>query len=379
MQEYVVIYILFIVDVIQKIYPLEKEDSIMIALVVVLIIILVLLYFLFHLILYIHDSLYYYKRYSYQEGYHEVKYMYVIKPNVKRFFYTIFSLLIFIILSATFLYFTKHNQYTQEYYQNNRMQPDIAKQIIQNVKDKYSQACTQDLDLIKEQSEKYDIDLSFCYAIPAIESSMIGGKTSRSNALGLFQLKVDTANEVIQKEFNQKNVCISEEQLCTDTYTNILLGVGYLKRLRDHYLKYVIDEEKQLLLVAYAYNGGITRTLKAFHPNSRKAQHVINSLSSYEIKEKLDRYLSNKGLDETVKYPKKIYRDIDEFNTNNETHFENVTVEISGEFCILNYIDAMQDSFSILVFDMKNITNNIILFIKNTFNEEEEVATLEFL
>lgn len=277
--------------------------------------------------------------------------LYKLKPVIKWTFIVLTFIIIFIMISASILYFTKHDTYTLNSYHQQLMVPETSKQIIANVKSKYSNACYDDLTLIQSKAKEYDMDLAYCYAIPAIESSFRNGLTSRSNAHGIFQVKEATANEVLKHELNQ-NYCISEESLCNDSYMNILIGMGYLKRLRDHYFKYVVDEEKQLLLVAYAYNGGITRTLKAFHPNSRTAQRIINNLDIYEIESKLDLYFSHKGLEETVNYPKKLYEQIEQFRSiRNEARTQKERVSL--KFCVSNYFKSIETESQIIFEEIK--------------------------
>jgi soluble lytic murein transglycosylase len=112
----------------------------------------------------------------------------------------------------------------------------------------------------KEHVYKYSIqnglDPYLVFAIIKAESGFNPGATSNKNARGLMQISETTGKEAAEKimlndyDFNK----------LYDPETNIKLGCGYLKYLKDQFKVYidsVEDEDNAESLVIAAYNGGI--------------------------------------------------------------------------------------------------------------------------
>lgn len=188
--------------------------------------------------------------------------------------------------------------------------------VIKKIKSHYPNANNDDLELIYDETRYFNLELGLVYAIAATESSFIRSKKSKSNAYGLFQLKIDAAKDATVFYNNYQK--ITPDLLQFNEVSNIELGVAYIYLLWSKYLRHIDDEEKRKLILVYSYNGGIGRVLRIFNANSYEAQLNINNLSINSIKSILNNRLLKKGFQETVTYQKRVYRRIHLFSNYSE-------------------------------------------------------------
>lgn len=100
-------------------------------------------------------------------------------------------------------------------------------------------------ELVEKYAQEYELNPLLVYSIIKAESNFNDKAKSNSNALGLMQIMLDTAEEIGQKIGIEE---ITEETL-TDPETNINIGTNYFKTLLEKY-----NNEKLALI---AYNAGM--------------------------------------------------------------------------------------------------------------------------
>lgn len=96
-------------------------------------------------------------------------------------------------------------------------------------------------------SEKSELDSALIASIINVESSFNAEARSNKNALGLMQIKLETANYI--NKLNGLNIISENELLIPET--NIKVGVEYFK--------YLINKFKNISTALAAYNAGETR------------------------------------------------------------------------------------------------------------------------
>ena len=102
-------------------------------------------------------------------------------------------------------------------------------------------------DEINFYSKLYDLDASVVASLINVESSYNKNAKSNKNAIGLMQIKLETANYL--DEINNRNF-ITESELF-DAEINIMYGCKYLR--------YLIDKFDDIYTSLAAYNAGETR------------------------------------------------------------------------------------------------------------------------
>lgn len=103
-------------------------------------------------------------------------------------------------------------------------------------------------DLVLDQAKQYRINPAWAYAIIRQESAFTADARSTAGALGLMQLLPRTARQIarsLQMRFRNRNELLNVK-------TNVRLGVGYLKKVRDRF-------HGNRVLATAAYNAGSFR------------------------------------------------------------------------------------------------------------------------
>lgn len=101
-------------------------------------------------------------------------------------------------------------------------------------------------DIATKYASEFDVDVGLVMAVIKAESKFDKNALSRANAVGLMQVKLETANYMLQK--------LGEQQICQaelfDPQTNIKLGTKYLQ--------YLIGRFENVEVSICAYNAGET-------------------------------------------------------------------------------------------------------------------------
>jgi len=161
-------------------------------------------------------------------------------------------------------------------------------------------------------AEEYNVEPSLIFAIMDVESAFNPVAVSKSNALGLMQIKSDSAGKDVYQYVDGVGHKPSRNVLF-DAKENIRIGSAYLALLKDKYLKNITDKNKKEMLMVSAYNGGLNKVLKAFDRNEKEAINKINRYSENYVYRKLtkgDLSLETRQYLHKVKKAKKKYAEI---------------------------------------------------------------------
>ncbi|BBP43076.1 murein transglycosylase domain-containing protein [Thiosulfativibrio zosterae] len=138
--------------------------------------------------------------------------------------------------------------------------------------------------LVSQYSKDFQVEPALVYAIMEVESNFNPKAVSKSNAIGLMQIKPFAAGKDVFELLDGREDAPSELELF-DSEQNIRIGVGYLNLLKYGYLKAVKNDEAREILTISSYNGGLSTVLKLFGDNPDKAIAKINRISAKSIYE----------------------------------------------------------------------------------------------
>lgn len=105
---------------------------------------------------------------------------------------------------------------------------------------------TEYKEIVMAEAEKSDIDPALVFAVIKAESKFDKNAKSKAGAIGLMQIKLDTANYMLELSGEQN---IDEKKLF-EPETNIKIGTKYLA--------YLINKFKNVNTAICAYNAGET-------------------------------------------------------------------------------------------------------------------------
>ncbi len=162
------------------------------------------------------------------------------------------------------------------------------------------------IQFAKAASLKHRIPLPLIMSIIETESSFNPMARSRSNALGLMQIKADTAGRDYFSIIKGYAHTPTSAHLYTPS-NNVEIGVGYLSILADHYLAGIHHPLKLQYAIISSYNGGTGNLYKSLAPNSGKKAAIarVNAMTVDEFYW----FLTNRHiLVESRNYVKKVTR-----------------------------------------------------------------------
>ncbi|MDG6777605.1 murein transglycosylase domain-containing protein [Thiomicrorhabdus sp. zzn3] len=139
---------------------------------------------------------------------------------------------------------------------------------------------------VSEYAQTFKVDPALVFAVMETESRFKPDAVSRSNALGLMQLKAATAGRDIYQYIDQKPGMPKPEELF-DEQNNIRMGTAYLGLLKHEYLADVRNPQNKELLSIASYNGGLSTVLKLFGQTPEQAVKSINQLHPRQVYRKL--------------------------------------------------------------------------------------------
>ncbi len=132
-------------------------------------------------------------------------------------------------------------------------------------------------DEIANAANEYGVDKKLIAAIIQVESSFNPKAVSPSNAIGLMQLKANTAGCDAYR-FKGKSGCPDDDDLL-DPETNIDLGAAYIGALQHQQLNWIENPVTRRYATEAAYANGAGALLRTFSSDRQKAISMINSLS----------------------------------------------------------------------------------------------------
>lgn len=156
----------------------------------------------------------------------------------------------------------------------------------------------------KNASRQHNIGLDLVMAIMETESSFNPFARSKSNALGLMQIKADTAGRDYFALIKGYQHTPSSAFLYSPK-NNIEVAAGYLSILRNRYLVGIQDPKKLEYAMISSYNGGAGNLWRSLNKSGNKTQAIarINRMSTKEFYW----FLTNRHIrQETRNYLKKV-------------------------------------------------------------------------
>jgi len=157
---------------------------------------------------------------------------------------------------------------------------------------------------VDSYGERFKVPSDLIFAIMEVESAFNPRAVSKSNALGLMQIKANTAGKDVFELIDNKAGMPSRTELF-DAQNNIRIGSAYMGLLKYEYLAGVKNVKNRELLLISAYNGGISTVLKLFGNTPDQSITRINQLHPRQVYRSL-RY--NHASEETRNYLDKVLK-----------------------------------------------------------------------
>ena len=140
------------------------------------------------------------------------------------------------------------------------------------------------LTFAKTAGAKHMIRIPLIMAIIETESAFNPLARSRSNALGLMQIKADTAGRDYFSIINGYSHTPSSSYLYNPA-NNVEIGTGYLSILADRYLAGIYHPQKLEYAIIASYNGGAGNLFQSLVKSGNKKAAIdrINAMSVEEF------------------------------------------------------------------------------------------------
>ena len=162
---------------------------------------------------------------------------------------------------------------------------------------------------VETYAKQFDIAPELVFAIMQTESAFNPKAVSRSNALGLMQIKPKSAGRDVYELIDGRNDYPTQKVLF-NPQENIRIGTAYMGLLKNKYLKQVRNAESRELLMIASYNGGLSKALALFGKTPEAAIERINQLYPRNIYRKL-RHAHTSS--ETRRYVEKVLKNKEKF------------------------------------------------------------------
>ncbi|WFE67924.1 murein transglycosylase domain-containing protein [Thiomicrospira sp. R3] len=148
----------------------------------------------------------------------------------------------------------------------------------------------------------FNVSPALVFAVMETESHFNPNAVSRSNALGLMQIKAQSAGRDVYKLVDFRMDAPTPEDLF-DPQTNIRIGTAYLALLKYDYFGLIRNEEVREMIAISSYNGGLSTVWRLFGDTPEAAVEQINRMNPRLVYRKL-RY--DHPSDETRRYLDKV-------------------------------------------------------------------------
>ncbi len=153
-------------------------------------------------------------------------------------------------------------------------------------------------------ASEFGVPESLIYAVMETESAFNPKAVSRSNAIGLMQVKAEAAGKDVYQYIDAKPGQPSLDELF-DSEKNIRMGTAYLGLLKHDYLSDILDDKIKQMVTISSYNGGIKTVLGLFGKTPEAAIKRLNHMKPNQVYRKL-RY--DHHSDETRRYLDKVMK-----------------------------------------------------------------------
>ncbi|HGN1704776.1 TPA: transglycosylase SLT domain-containing protein [Providencia rettgeri] len=136
-------------------------------------------------------------------------------------------------------------------------------------------------EFIRDSASRYRVDETLIRAIIEVESNFRPDVVSKSNAIGLMQIKASTAGRDAYR-YQGKSGEPSSSDL-KDPQKNIDIGTAYIRILREQHLAGINHPQTLYYATVVAYVNGAGALLRTFDNDKGRAITMINSLSPEEF------------------------------------------------------------------------------------------------
>ncbi len=139
---------------------------------------------------------------------------------------------------------------------------------------------------VEDYSKEFGIKPSLIYAIMETESAFNSHAVSKSNAIGLMQIKANAAGRDVFNLVDEKPGQPTKYELF-NSENNIRMGTAYLSLLKNDYLSAVKNEKTKEMMAISSYNGGLSTVLSLFGDTRKEAFAKVNRMSPKQVYHKL--------------------------------------------------------------------------------------------
>lgn len=136
-------------------------------------------------------------------------------------------------------------------------------------------------EYIRESSNRYNVDEILIRAIIEVESNFRPEVVSKSNAIGLMQIKASTAGRDAYR-YHGKSGEPSTRDL-KDPRTNIDIGTTYIRILKEQQLAGISHPKTMYYATVVAYVNGAGALLRTFDSDKGRAIAMINRMTPEEF------------------------------------------------------------------------------------------------
>lgn len=154
------------------------------------------------------------------------------------------------------------------------------------VKPNYPKPVERYKQWVDNYAAEFSVSPALVFAIMETESGFKADAVSRSQAMGLMQLKAAAAGKDVFQYVDAKQGQPSKRELF-DEQKNIRMGTAYLGLLKHDYLSEIRNQKNKELLAIASYNGGLSTVLKLFGASNQQALEQINRLHPRQVYRKL--------------------------------------------------------------------------------------------
>lgn len=130
-------------------------------------------------------------------------------------------------------------------------------------------------------AHNYGVDQKLVEAIISVESGGNPTVVSKSNAIGLMQIKASTAGREVYREQGRRGQPSTSE--LRDPVKNIDIGTAYLKILQDSSLSGIRDPKTLRYATIVSYANGAGALLRTFSRDRDRAIAMINAMTPEEF------------------------------------------------------------------------------------------------
>ncbi|MGJ0638401.1 transglycosylase SLT domain-containing protein [Xenorhabdus bovienii] len=162
---------------------------------------------------------------------------------------------------------------------------------------------------IEQAARRYGVDETLIKAIIRVESGFRPEVVSKSNAVGLMQIKASTAGRDAYRIKGKSGQPTMRE--LKDPETNIDLGTAYISILKKQHLEGITNPETMYYAMIVAYVNGAGALLRTFDSNRTLAINKINRMTPNEFYQYVQ---NNHPAPQAPRYLWKVknaYRDLD--------------------------------------------------------------------